>query len=49
LQISDETLVDWYKQLVTIKQLDNILYEAQRQVPAGFFLSLLLLFFSCPS
>jgi hypothetical protein len=32
--VSDETLVGWYKKMIEIKQMDNILYEAQRQVGA---------------
>lgn len=37
--VSDETLVSWYKKMVEIKQLDNILYEAQRQGRISFYMT----------
>lgn len=42
--IPNDTLVEWYKHMVLIKQMDDILYEAQRQVSA--FLHIVFLRFS---
>ena len=31
-QITNETALQWYKHMVTLNQMDNILYDSQRQV-----------------
>ncbi len=38
-QITPETIVSWYKHMVTLQHMDQLLYNAQRQGRVSFYMT----------
>lgn len=39
IEVADSTAVEWYKSMVTLSQMDNILYDSQRMGKISFYMT----------